>query len=356
MCKCDLDPQEYRFFLERITHSLRVPYFWFFASLTVVIEVCRVLIDYVTIVWTLGLSTDELVVYWINHWLVFLWPICMFLMYLSMKYLRNYTLHALKKIHSRLTEYPTYALEKVYCSRIQHLIPIGLFIICIFHYTFLWFSHGSYTFNSVSVEVTEVPLQFFHTVIWITYNWLIGGYFSWVCISTIIISYTTSKRVKHIDVFNFDRTGGFSAMGSLAMRTAVLYVFSVSFMFPGWIFFDPGFIALQLYALSGLVIVEFALFLLPMIFFHDKMKKAKEEYLIELDSHITDFYSHLTENTTSKEDRKEIECILKLRQIVESMHKYPFNLHMLAKVSSSAIFPSLIVVLQNAADIAKNPL
>ena len=91
-CVESLEQKEYQFFLERIPQSLGVGYFRFFAFLTVVIEVCRVLVDYVTIVWQLGLSTDELVAYWSDYWLCLLWPICMLLMYYSMEYLRNYTL------------------------------------------------------------------------------------------------------------------------------------------------------------------------------------------------------------------------------------------------------------------------
>lgn len=356
-CDEDLEPEEYQFFLERIANSLRVPYFWFFASLTVVIEVCRVLIDYVTIVWQLGLSTDELIVYWIDHWLIFLWPICMLLMYFSMMHLRNYTLDALKKIRFRLKEYPTYALQRVYHGRIQHFFPVAFVLICLSLFAYDWYSHTGYMFGSVCVESCEMPLKFFFTVIWITYGWVIGGYFSHACIGIIPINCATARRVEHIDVFNFDRAGGLSVMGSLAMRAAVLYIFSVSFMFPGWIFspelsldiFQLGFLLL-LGVLLCLGLIELGLFLLPMRFFRSKMKEVKEKHLVKLDSEITNFYSRLAENATSKGDNKKIEGIIALRQLAASMHEYPFNLHMLAKVGSSAILPLLIVVIQRIAE------
>jgi len=146
-------------------------------------------------------------------------------------------------------------------------------------------------------------------------------------------------------------------MGSLAMRAAVLYIFSVSFMFPGWIFSpDPSIdifqvnLLLLVSVLLCLGIIEFALFLLPMRFFRSKMKEVKEKHLVKLDSEITNFYSHLTENTTLKGDNKGIEGIIARRQLAESMHEYPFNLHMLAKVGSSAILPLLIVVIQRIAE------
>jgi len=168
--------------------------------------------------------------------------------------------------------------------------------------------------GSVCVRSCEIPLKFLFTVIWITYGWAIGGYFSHACIGIIPISCATSRRVEHISVFNFDRAGGLSVMGSLAMRAALLYIFSVSFMFPGWIF-SPD-LSLDLFridflfllgALSGLAMIEFGLFLLPMGFFRSKMKEAKEKYLVELDSKIADFYSHLTEGTTSRGDSKGIK-------------------------------------------------
>lgn len=349
----DLDPEEYQFFLERIPKSLGVGYFRFFASLTVVIEVCRVLVDYVTIVWQLGLSTDELVVYWIDRWLLFLWPICMLFMYYSMKYLRNYTLRSLEKIRFRLKEYPIYALKRVYRGRIQHFFPVVFILICLSIFAYDWFSHTGYMISSVCVKSCEMPLKFFFTVIWITYGWVIGGYFSHACIGIIPISCATSRRVEHIDVFNSDRAGGLSVMGSLAMNGAVLYVFSVSFMFPGWIFSPDrslGAIPLDLLFLLSvllcLIMIEFGLFLLPMRFFRSKMKEVKEKHLVKLDSEIANFYGRLTEDTTSKEDSKGIEGIIALRQMAGSMYDCPFNLSMLAKVSSSAIIPLLIVALQ----------
>jgi len=163
--------------------------------------------------------------------------------------------------------------------------------------------------------------------------------------------------VVHIDVFNFDRAGGLGAMGSLAMKAVMVYVFSVSFMFPGWIF-SPDVpnvfqVNLLLYGvLLSLAMIEVGLFLLPMRFFRSKMKEAKEKHLAKLDSEISNFYSHLKENTASKGDNKGIIGIIALRQLAESMREYPFNLQMLAKVGSSAIIPLLIVLLQKAAELA----
>lgn len=353
-----LERKEYQFFPERISLSLRVPYFWLFASLTVVFEVCRVLIDYVTIVWQLGLSTDMLVVYWTDRWLVFLWPICMLLAYFSIMYLTNYTLHVLKKLRPRLKEYPIYALKRVYRGRIQHFFPAAFIIINVLCFANDWFSHRSYMIGFVPVDTTETPLKFFFTAILVSYNWVIGGYLSHACIGIIPISYATSRRVEHIDVFNSDRAGGLSLMGSLAMKAAVLYVFSISIALPGW-FFSPDFsldlfqadLLLFLGVLSCPVMIEVGLFLLPMGFFRGKMKEVKEEHLVKLDSEIANFYSHLTENTTSKGDSKGIEGIIALRQLVGSMHEYPFNLRMLAKVSSSAIIPLLIIVLQKVVEL-----
>ena len=77
----------------------------------------------------------------------------------------------------------------------------------------------------------------------------------------------TSRRAEHIDVFNFDRAGGLSVMGSLAMRTTVLYIFSVSFMFPSWIFspdLSVDIFQVNLLLLLGVLLclgmIEFALF------------------------------------------------------------------------------------------------
>lgn len=357
-CVESLEQKEYQFFLERIPKSLGVGYFRFFAFLTVVIEVCRFLVDYVTIVWQLGLSTDKLIAYWIDYWLCFLWPICMLLTYYSMEYLRNCTLRTLEKIRFRLKEYPVYALKGVYRGRFQHFFPFAFILICLSWFVYVWVSNKGHMIGSVCVETREIPLKFLFTVIYITYSWVIGGYFSHACIGIIPISCATSRRVEHIDVFSFDRAGGLSVMGSLAMKAAVLYIFSVSFMFPGWIFspdlslnlFRIDFLLL-LGVLSGLVMIEFGLFLLPMGFFRSKMKTVKEKHLLELDSEIADFYSHLTENTTSKRDSRGIEGIIALRQLAESMHQYPFNLSMLAKVSSSAILPLLIVVLQKVVEL-----
>ncbi|TET25849.1 MAG: hypothetical protein E3J73_05500 [Candidatus Bathyarchaeum sp.] len=354
-----MEQKDYQFFLERIPKSLGVGYFRFFASLTIVMEACRLLIDYVTIVWQLGLSTNDLIVYWTDRWLLFLWPICMLLMYYSMKYLRNCTLRTLEKIQFRLKEYPVYTLEKVYLGRWQHFFPVAFVLICFSWFTYEWFSHTDFMIGPLCVESCEMPLKFLFTVIWITFGWMIGGYFSHACIGTIPISCATSRRVEQIDVFNFDRAGGLSAMGSLAMKAAVLYIFSVSFMFPGWVF-SPD-LALDIFQVSnilflgvliGLVMIEFGLFLLPMGFFRSKMKEAKEKHLARLDSEIANFYGHLTEDTTSKGDNKGVEGIIALRQLAESMHEYPFNLQMLAKVGSSAIIPLLIVLLQKAAELA----
>lgn len=392
MCDCpnklrqdeDLDPKEYPFFLERISkHMYAGPhYFKFFAALTAVLQVCRFLMDYVAIVWELGLSTDELVVYWTSHWLPHLWPISLLLALYSIGYLRDYTLVVLNKIRFRLKEYPICALKRVYSGKIQHIIPIGFLIICVSFFACAWFLRSSSTLilGSVEVtfEVTETPLSFWFGVIWITWGWLIGGYLSWACISVIIISKTTSSRIKseRIDVLNSDRAGGFSLMGSLAMRSAMLYIFSVSIMLPGWIFssdvypiFSQISVILLLGVLSSLGIMEVGLFLLPMYFFHEKMKEAKERFLDRFDTQIAGIYKPLPLSITQKREGEEsesdanmqlalhqiAECLeveskLALRKEARSMHEYPFNPRMLAKVSSSAILPLLIVVLQRAVE------
>jgi len=184
-------------------------------------------------------------------------------------------------------------------------------------------------------------------------GWLIGGFFSWSCISIIGIGLAVSKRIKPkgIDVLNADRAGGFSLMGSVAMRSALLYIFSVSLMLPGWIFstdISQGVFQLSDLLLIGVLIslgiIEFGLFLLPMWFFHKHMKKAKRECLSKLNVKIADLYSHLAENRVSERDSQEILSTLALREEADLMHEYPFNPRMLAKVGSSAIIPVLLVL------------
>jgi len=354
------NPKEYKFFLERIANSLHVPYFLLYVSITLLIEVGRIVVDYITIVKKLGFSADDLVALWSNRWLIFLWPICMFLMYYSMRYLRNYTLYTLKQIRPRLKEYPINTLEKVFRSPIQHLIPSCFIIICVSYFAYMWYSNSTITFYFTTGQVYytaihDTPLNFLHAIIWITYNWSIGGYFSWICIGTIIVIFAASKQVKHIDVFHHDLAGGIGVMGSLAMKTALLYIFSVSFMFPGWIMDkiwgikNIGFV-LQLGALSGLAIMEIAIFLLPMIFFHHKMKDAKEKQLAKLDALIVNFHDSLVQNSIAEKDYKKFENTLTLRQIAKSMQEYPFNVRMLIKVSSIAFIPDLIVISQRVVE------
>jgi len=230
-----LDRKDYQFFLERIPKFLGIHtskgYFWLFTSLTVAIEACRLLIDYVTIVWQLGLSIDVLIVYWTDRWLLFLWPICMLLMYYFMRYLRNCALQTLEKIQSHLKEYPVYALKKVYCGRWQHFFPVAFIIICFIVFGYDWCIQPSAMIGTRFVKPCEMALKWFYSIIIVViYGWVIGGYFSHACIGIIPICCATSRRVDHIDVFNFDRAGGLGAMGTLAMKAVVLYIFSVSFM------------------------------------------------------------------------------------------------------------------------------
>jgi hypothetical protein len=348
--------REYVFFLERLARHLHTPYLLLYVTITVIIELLRIVVDYVTVTGKLQYSVNDLVVSWRSNWLVFMWPICMFLMYYSMRYLRDYTLHTVKEIRPRLKESPTYTLTKVFCGRIQHLIPLGFLIICTLYFADMWFSNGNFTFSLAARSIAiapaqEIPLKFLHTAIWITYNWIIGGYFSWTCISTIIVIYAASKRIHNIDVFHHDKSGGLSVVGSLAMRTALLYIFSVSFMFPGWIVTvssaqDPVSLGLQIGALSCLVIMELAIFLLPMTFFHSRMAEAKNTKLANLEARIANFHDSLTKDRTSDEDNRRFQNIVALRQIVLSMNEYPFNYGMIAKVSFSATTPYIAAIFQ----------
>lgn len=359
MCACTvsmqdqgLDPKEYEFFLERLANYLHAPYFLLYISATLLIEVCRLVIDYIAFVMQSGYSTDGLVDLWTSSWYLFIWPICMFLMYYSMRHLRNYALHILKQIRPRVKAYPTHTLEKVFRSRLQHLVPICLIIISASYFAYMW----CYDLPFYFIPSPDLPLlKFLHTIVWITYDWIIGGYFVWTCIGTIIVSFEVSKLVHHVDVFHHDRFGGLGMMGSLAMRTALLCIFSVSIMFLGWIvgilqFPEPLSSMLLFGGLLGLVILELAFFLLPMMFFHDKMKEAKEKKLSRLDALVVNFHDSLVENAVSEEDNKRFEKTLTLRQMAKSMHEYPFDLHMLAKVTSSTFIPFLIVVIPKVAE------
>jgi hypothetical protein len=348
--------KKYVFFLEGLAQYLHTPYLLLYATITVIIEIFRIVVDYATVVGKLQYSVKDLIGFWRSNWLVFMWPICMFLMYYSMRYLRNYTLHAVKEIRPHLKESPTNALTKVFCGRIQHLIPLSFSIICILYFANMWFSNGNFTFylanESTAVALAqEIPLKFIHTAIWITYNWIIGGYFSWMCISTIIVAYASSRRIHTINVFHHDQSGGLSVVGSMAMRTALLYIFSVSLMFPGWIVMvssaeDTISLALQIGALSCLVIMELAIFLLPMTFYHSMMAEAKNRKLVNLETRIATFHDSLTKDGTSDEDNRKFQNTVALRQIVLSMNEYPFNRGMLAKVSLSAAIPYIVAILQ----------
>jgi hypothetical protein len=199
-----------------------------------------------------------------------------------------------------------------------------------------------------------MPLKFIHTAFWITYNWVIGAYFSWICVSTVIVTYASSTRVHDVDVFHHDRCGGLSIVGSLAMRTAVLYGFSVFFMFPGWIVWggmayplDRIDLRLQIGTLSCVAIMELALFIAPMIFFHSRMNEARELKLTSLEAYIVSFYDSLVKNVTSDEDNRRFENTIALQDIIRSMNEYPFNYGMLAKVTTSAAISYLVVVSQS---------
>jgi len=350
--------EESVFFLEGIARYLRVPYLPFYLSITLVIEILRIAVDYVTIVEQMHLSVNDLVALWRSNWLIFMWPICMFLMYYSMRYLRDYTLHTVRQINPRLKEPPTYALEEVFRGQLQHLLPLSFLTVCVFYFVHGWLDNSSFTFYSatgaiLSVPTQEIPLKFIHSSFWITYNWVIGGYFSWICLGTVIVALDASKRVNNVEVFHHDRCGGLSAVGSLAMRTAVLYIFSVSFMFPGWIvsmFYapDPIGLALQIGALSCLVVMELVIFLLPMGFFHSSMEEAKDRELTSLDAEIISFRNSLVGKGASDADDRRFDNIVTLQQIARSMNEYPFNYGMLARVITSTSIPYLVVVIQNA--------
>lgn len=350
-----LSPKEYKFFLERVANYLHVPYFPLYISITLILEVGRIKTDYIAFVKPPDYSIAGLVELWASSWYLFIWPICMFMLYYSMRHLRNYTLYTLNQIRYRLKEYPTRALEKVFHSPFQHLVPICLIIISIFYFSYIWYHNTEFYFIPGTLAHDLPLLKLLHTIIWITYNWIIGGYFTWICIGTIIISFAVSKRVQHIDVFHHDRVGGLGRMGSLAMRTALLCVFSVSIMFLGWIVgilqFPESTSSVFLFGgLLSLGIIELALFLLPMMFFHEKMKQTKEKLLARLDALIVNFYDSLIKSVASEEDNKKFEKILTLRQMAESMHEYPFNLHMLVQVTSSVFFPYLILMIQKVGE------
>lgn len=354
--------EEFFFFLERIAHSLRVPYLAFFFSITLAIEVLRIVVDYVTIVVQMHLSVNDLVALWRSNWLIFMWPISMFLMYYSMEHLRNFTLHSVEEITHRLKEPPTYALRTVFRSRLQHLLPACFLIICVSVFALRWLDNSNFTFFSatgvpLAIPAQEIPLKFIHSMLWITYNWVIGGYFSWICLGTVFVAFDASKRLDNIDVFHHDRCGGLSAVGSLAMRTAVLYILAVSFMFPGWIVSlsyapDPIGLALQIGALSSLVIMELAIFILPMIFFHSGMTKAKDGQLTRLDANVVSFRDSLSKNGASEGDDRRLSNIIALREIAQAMHEFPFNPGMLAKVITSASVPYLMAVAQSVIERA----
>jgi hypothetical protein len=358
----ELGRRDFVFFLEGITNHLHVPYLLFFSLITIILEVSRIVLDYVIVVGKLQLSVADLVALWRSNWLVFLWPVCMLLMYFSMRYLRNYALHTVGQIRPRMKETPTRTLAMVFRGRIQHLIPLCFLVICVLYFVQMWIFNNSFTFyhaaNTITnVSIQEIPLKFIHTAIWITYNWIIGGYFSWICISTIVVAHEVSKQVHRIDVFDHDRSGGLSIIGSYTMRTAMLYIFSVSFMFPGWIItvfssMDLVSLVLQIGALSSLVGMELGIFLLPMTFFHWKMMEAKNEKLTKLEAYIAGFNDSLTNGRVSDRENRKLQNTIALRQIALSMTEYPFNLGMLAGVSFSAATPYIVAVIQLALEPA----
>ena len=171
-----------------------------------------------------------------------------------------------------------------------------------------------------------------------------------------MIIHAASERTHLVDVFHHDRAGGLGVMGSLAMRAALLYAFSITLAFPGWIVHsfpraaDPMGFVLQIGALSALALMETGVFVLPMMFFHSKMKKAKELQLTKLDGVIADFHDSLLENSLSEEDHRRFGNTLTLRRIGESMHEYPFDLRMLAKVGGSAFLSPLLVIGQRVVE------
>ena len=355
--KGDSDTKNYEFFLEKVARRLHLPYFALYISASVVLLVTRLSVEYLTIVGKLGLPIGDLIAHWYRRWLIFLWFACMCLAYWSMKHLRDFNLYSLERIRPRLREYPGHILERVFCNRIQHLLPLFFIVICIIYFTNIWYSNTIFGFYSAAGEVyeipvREIPIHFFHLAIWITYDLSIGGYLSWMYVGTIAIIYAASRQTRHVDVFHHDQAGGLGVMGFLAMRAALLYAFSIALAFPGWIIHsfprsaDPIGYALQIGALSALALMEMGVFVLPMMFFHSKMKEAKELQLTKLDGVIADFRDSLLGTSLSEEDHRRFGNTLTLRRIGESMHEYPFDLRMLAKVGGSAFLSPLLVIVQ----------
>ena len=54
----------------------------------------------------------------------------------------------------------------------------------------------------------------------------------------------------------------------------------------------------------------------------------------------------MEEKTTLKEKNIELPGILSLRQVVESVNEYPFNIQMLVKIMISAVIPFLLLLFQ----------
>jgi hypothetical protein len=356
----EVNQEKFVFFLEEIPRYLHLPYFAFYLSITVIMEVLRIVVSYVTIVTTMGLSTDYLVTLWRSNWLYFMWPICMILMYYSMKHLRNHTLHTITQIHRRLKMSPTWSLTLVFRSRLQHLLPVCFLAICTSVFVRGWLDNSNIMFYSttgpiLTVPTREIALEFIQSAFLVTYNWIIGGYFSWVCLGTVLVAFDASRHidVDRIETLHHDRCGGLSAAGSLAMAAAMLYILSVSFMFPAWIVSmshapDPIGLGLQIGALSSLAVMELAIFLLPMFFFHPIMKKAKDQQLTILDGRMMSLCDSLVKNSASDANSRQFRNVITAREMVRSMYEYPFNHDMLVKVVTSTSIPYLAAVISNA--------
>jgi hypothetical protein len=92
--------------------------------------------------------------------------------------------------------------------------------------------------------------------------------------------------------------------------------------------------------------MELAIFLLPMMFYHAKMREAKNMKLANLEARIASFHDSLAKDRTSDEENRKLQNTIAIRQIVLSMNEYPFDRGMLAKVSFSAATPYLVAILQ----------
>ena len=165
----NVDAKNYEFFLEKVARRLHLPYLALYVSASLVLLATRLAVEYLTIVVKLGLPIGDLSAHWYRRWLIFLWFACMCLVYWSMKHLRGFNLYALERIRPRLREHPGYMIERVFCSRIQHLLPLVFMAICVIYFTNMWYSNTIFGFYSATGEVYEIPVREIpiHFFIWL---------------------------------------------------------------------------------------------------------------------------------------------------------------------------------------------